>query len=60
MDTGHVEHGERDVGGRHLAGTSRVMAKVEDSAEFFERHAFKMSSGPVLRQISIRVIQVHR
>lgn len=52
MDAGDIKQCERDRGGWYSAGDSIVVAKMEDGAEVFQRHSFKMSSGPVLREVS--------
>ena len=59
MSAGHVEYGERNVRGRYLAGGCMVMAKVEDGAQVFERHACKIGSSPTLKKMSIRATEFH-
>jgi len=55
MDAGEIKYCEGDGGGWYGAGTSVVMAKVEDDTNVFERHSFEMGSSPTLRKVSIHV-----
>jgi len=52
VDASDVEHSERYWGGGDGASAAAGMAEVEDGAEGFQRHPFKMLPCPMLREIS--------
>jgi len=52
MNAGDIEYCKRGWGGWDVASTTVDVAKVEDGAEVFQRHPFKMFACPTLREVS--------
>ena len=50
MNAGHVEDSEGDGGGRDGTVAAVAVAKLEGSAEVFERDPCKMRPSPVLKK----------